>query len=116
MNAIDTFPVADLPLRVRLPNLSVGTRDALIRWGETQPGSLPWLIGRTSLYWDAMPFEAPAGLMSAENIARLDQHCMLLDATAALDLLRHRAQCGTDQAAVEHLHTPLGKGPVRNEQ
>lgn len=95
MNAIDTFPVKDMPLRVRLPNLSEATRDALIHWGENQPGSLPWLVRRTAAYWDAMP-NPPAG-------QNLDDYCMALDATAALDLLRHRIQCATDRGAVEHL-------------
>ena len=51
MNSIDSFPAADMPLRAKLPNISADTRARLVRWGEVQPGSLGWLMGRTALYW-----------------------------------------------------------------
>ena len=100
MNSIDSFPPADMPLRAVLPNFSPTTRARLIAWGEQQPGSLPWLIGRAAAYWDK--FHAPDGPVS-------DEHHMALDATASLDLLRHRIQCPGDRDAVDYINTALEK-------
>lgn len=90
MKSIEQFPGEDMPLREKLPEFKPDTRDALIRWGEVQPGALPWLLKRASRYWDMAKRTVPDGALSC-------------DATAALDLLRWRIEARTDKEAVGHL-------------
>jgi len=94
MKSIDQFPGDEMALRDKLPEFKTETRDSLIRWGETQPGALPWLLKRTSRYWETLP---PARQMT-------DEGSLACDATAALDLLRWRIEARDDRAAVLHLN------------
>lgn len=103
MNSIETFPPVDWPLRDALPNIGAATVENLLAWGERQPGSLPWLLGRASVYWDkwTCPKDWPA----------LHEHARLVDATVALELLRYRIQSASDREAVLHLSSDgTGKG------
>ncbi len=93
MKSIDQFPGEDMALREKLPEFKPDTRDALIRWGETQPGALPWLLKRAARYWDMAP-------MAKRTVPDGALNC---DATAALDLLRWRIEARTDKEAVGHL-------------
>lgn len=93
MKSIDQFPGEDMALREKLPEFKPDTRDNLIRWGEVQPGALPWLLKRAAKYWDMAP-------MARRTVP---EGALCCDATAALDLLRWRIEAKDDRAAVMHL-------------
>lgn len=97
MKSIDQFPGEDMALREKLPEFKPDTRDNLIRWGEIQPGALPWLLKRALKYWQGLPKEK----------RETDEHQLACDATAALDLLRWRIEAKDDRAAVMHLSDPV---------
>jgi len=103
MNAIDTFPPADLPLVAKLPKFNPVTSQKLIDWGLAQPGSLPWLLKRSAAYWDKFP-------------GTPDEHHYRIDCTSALDLLRWRIDAPTAKEAVEHLWLPLDKPLPKTEE
>lgn len=84
-----------MELRQRLPEFKTETRDALIRWGEVQPGALPWLLKRSAKYWEHLSI--------AQRQHAADGWSLACDATAALDLLRWRIEAKDDRAAVMHL-------------
>ncbi len=88
-----------MALRDKLPEFKAETRDSLIRWGETQPGALPWLLKRSSRYWETLPADR----------RKTDEGSLACDATAALDLLRWRIEARDDRAAVLHLNETGGK-------
>ena len=96
MRAIEEFPGDEMALREKLPEFKAETRDALIRWGEVQPGALPWLLKRAARYW--------AHLSIAQREQDAEGWSLACDATAALDLLRWRIEARDDRAAVQHLN------------
>lgn len=96
MKGIEEFPPEKLPLRGNRPAFNADTEAALLRWGQVQPGALPWLIKRSLAY-----FERDFGSkLPAVAVEKLSRNC---EATAALDLLRWRIEAKDDRAAVEHL-------------
>ena len=97
MNSIDSFP-KDLPLRNPLPRMREETQARLISWACAQPGSMSWLLKRSAAYWE--PFVGTGTELS-------DETHRAIEATCALELLRHRTAVPTDREAVEHLNTPL---------
>ena len=101
MNPIDSFPEA-LPLREALPRMRPETEAALIAWACAQPGSLSWLLCRAAQYWD--------GGVSTDAPTEDAQH-LRIEATCALELLRHRTGYPTDRETVEHLLAPLSAPP-----
>ena len=96
MKSIDQFPQDDMPLREKLPEFKPTTRDALVRWGQVQPGALPWLLKRSARYWEH--------LSMAHRQHACEGWALVCDATSALDLLRWRIEAGTDLEAVGHLN------------
>lgn len=101
MKSIEEFPAENLPLRGKRPLFNADTEAALLRWGQVQPGALPWLIKRSVAYWDR---EKNAALLSGPEMEKLSRNC---EATAALDLLRWRIEAVDDRLAVEHLKRGL---------
>jgi hypothetical protein len=97
MNSIDTFP-ENLPLRESLPKMREETQAGLINWACAQPGSMSWLLRRSAAYWEK---HVGTGTDLSDETYRA------IEATCALELLRHRTACPTDREAVEHLNSPL---------
>lgn len=99
MNSIDTFP-ENLPLRASLPKMRPETITKLIHWACHQPGSMSWLLRRKYDYQDQM------------LVRHTDEDQRAIEATCALELLRHRIASATDREAVEHLGMDLHSDKV----
>lgn len=98
MKTIEEFPGEELGLRERLPAMREQTRESLIRWGEVQPGAMPWLLKRTAAYWEKFG-KASVDIFATQRV---------IDATAALDLLKWRIEAIDDKEAVGHLEEVKG--------
>jgi hypothetical protein len=102
----NTVPATTEPLKLRgtLPRISEATGQRLIAWALRQPDVMSWIYQRTAAYWEAIIEKdlRAEGLMVDRQL-NPDQLHRLLDATAALDLLRWQSHCKDDRDAVEKL-------------
>ena len=94
----DKFP-HDLPLRERLPAMRPETISTLTTWGLAQVGAMPWLLQRAEAYWSRE--DIPVSVCA--NFQAFDARHQILDATAALDLMKWRVGTKDDKAALEQI-------------
>lgn len=105
MKSIEEFPEVTAGLRERRPVFKPGRAEGLIAWGLAQPGARPWLVRRSSAYFEkGMELTKDGPGWTLAQVTELSLNC---EATAALDLLRWRIEARDDLAAVAHLDGEL---------